>query len=61
MTQHQGIMEWGSHINSTPLYLDIVSLLCSVSVRITLQFVMPKVGITLEDKLKYVTLLDDHS
>jgi len=35
MTQHQGTMEWGPHMDSTPLCLSVVSLLCSVSVRIT--------------------------
>jgi len=35
MTQHQGTMEWGPHMDPTPLCLRIVPLLCSVSVRIT--------------------------
>jgi len=35
MTQHQGTMEWGAHKDPTPLCLGVVSLLCSVSVRIT--------------------------
>jgi len=37
MTQHQGTMEWGPQMDPTPLCLGVVSLLCSVSVRITSQ------------------------
>jgi hypothetical protein len=37
MTQHQGTMEWGPHMDPTPLCFGVVSLLCSVSVRITPQ------------------------
>lgn len=35
MIQHQGTMEWGPHMDPTPMCLGVVSLLCSVSVRIT--------------------------
>jgi hypothetical protein len=35
MTQHQGTMEWGPHMDPTPLCLGVVSLLCSMSLRIT--------------------------
>jgi hypothetical protein len=35
MIQHQGTMKWGPHMDPTPLCLGVVSLLCSVSVRIT--------------------------
>jgi hypothetical protein len=31
-------MEWGPHMDPTPLCLGVVSLLCSVSVRITPHF-----------------------
>jgi hypothetical protein len=35
MTQYQDTMEWDLHMNLTLLCLGVVSLLCSVSVRIT--------------------------